>query len=87
MKKITLIFVNLFVFYYFLNIRKVILIFLYKRRNCFFVISKKVTQKMYDCYSDIIKNDLIFITDLKSEVNEKNVKYYNSKINKEKGIY
>ena len=34
-----------------------------KAKNLFFVISKKVTYNMYSTYSNIIKNDIIFITD------------------------
>jgi hypothetical protein len=57
-----------------------------KKKNCFIVISKEVVEKMYNSYSEIIKDDLIFISDNKSSLTHENIINYDSKLMKEKGF-
>lgn len=57
-----------------------------KKKNCFIVISKEVVKNMYNSYSEIIKDDLIFISDNQSSLTRNNIIHYDSKLMKEKGF-
>ena len=57
-----------------------------KKRNCFIVISKDVTENMYNSYSNVIKTNLVFISDKKPNLNYDNIIYYDSKIVKDAGF-
>ena len=57
-----------------------------KKKNCFVVISKNVSDNLYNAYSDVIKNDLFFISDRKPKVNHDNIIHYDSNLMRKKGF-
>ena len=58
-----------------------------KNINLFFIIAKKVTQNMYDKYSNLNLGDIVFISDQKPEIERKNIFYIDDDISFKNGFY
>ena len=48
--------------------------------NLFIIISKKVTSNMYNKYSELPMNNIIFISDQKPEIEKKNIYYFENNV-------
>lgn len=57
-----------------------------KKKNCFIVISKEVTENMYNAYTETINGDLVFISDKKPQLNNDNIIHYEQKLLKDSGF-
>jgi hypothetical protein len=54
-------------------------------RNCFIIISKKVTKNMYSKYHKVITDNLYFISDENPDINKDNIIHYDSTLMTQKG--
>lgn len=60
--------------------------FNHNKKNLVVITGRKITQKMYNAYSKIIQNDLLFVSDDPPELNKVNIYHISDKIAKDAGF-